>query len=743
MNKNLDTATITASTISTSTLLTIAATGCFCIGIGVGIGFVLGSHYTSSSSTSSSILQQLFIRRKSSKEQTQLLTKDLAGRSSTTQQTSTSTNSTSATMNNTNSINYQSLNTSTIISNNNNKKYSIAMQYAEDCRRLLPQTIILIRHGESDANADQTVWKKAPDNLIGLTEKGRQQALAVGKRVRDVLLTTNKTTSTAIWNNGNNNNKHTKSESKTKSTNDVDGNAIHPNTMDTNNSNHNNNGHKRVHLIVSPFERTKQTATIARSQFESMIVRTDIESRIREQEVGNIQNEQFHLYRQEQERIGRFFYRFPTGESGADVFDRVKSWWYESVLTVNLRIGYEPIDSLVVVTHGLAMRFMLMQLFNWSPTTFHSVYNASNCEMYVLQKDMSKPGSSPYVLDTQLGDMPKSSINVRITFKKQEILPHIDNDDNDDDPIVSNTQRTMIVRLDHYLNIPPPRTTRTELIKHMLVAQHPNLFVNAGGVDAIDTFEFMPFVKCDDPTIMERLLHSRKSSTQMGQQQQQAQQQQQHLLTPTTSSSWTSVIEEEQWNNNGSNDDNCLITNESINVDEESSTTLRHHEQKYRHPQHHHPQQQQECVEGGFPKPTTRQISSLSNVATKSNTRTHTIEEEHITIAHIQQQQQTTQFFCRADSSYREKSTRFPYIEIADLLALQQQEGDDWDDEEDMLDKTSICNKDMNHKCGATDNTINNNNNNKERRYCTKGTTIPLFYLSKYDTPNSTNSTDK
>ena len=93
--------------------------------------------------------------------------------------------------------------------------------------------------------------------------------------------------------------------------------------------------------------------------------------------MGNVQEgETFSQYRDEQRRVGRFWYRFPTGESGADVLDRVKSWWYESVLTVNTRPGFLPIDAMVVVTHGLTMRFILMQLFGWSPTTFHSVWNA-------------------------------------------------------------------------------------------------------------------------------------------------------------------------------------------------------------------------------------------------------------------------------------------------------------------------------------------------------------------------------
>lgn len=71
-----------------------------------------------------------------------------------------------------------------------------------------------------------------------------------------------------------------------------------------------------------------------------------MEPRLREQEFGNLQGDEFIKYREEQTKviwagrtffpkllrlfvasifqIGRFWYRFPTGESGADVYDRVK-----------------------------------------------------------------------------------------------------------------------------------------------------------------------------------------------------------------------------------------------------------------------------------------------------------------------------------------------------------------------------------------------------------------------------------
>jgi len=166
-----------------------------------------------------------------------------------------------------------------------------------------------------------------------------------------------------------------------------------------------------------------------------------------------------------------------NSESGADVLDRVKSWWYESVLGVNLRVGYDAIDAMVVVTHGLTLRFILMQLFGWSPTTFHSVWNAQNCDIYVLQKDLSKPEASPYVLDGESGDVPRSTIDVMV-----ELTNHSSNNNDG-----SSEQR--ILKLENYLSVPPPRTTRIRLIKRMLAQQY--------NLDERDMghLVFMPFVK--------------------------------------------------------------------------------------------------------------------------------------------------------------------------------------------------------------------------------------------------------
>jgi broad specificity phosphatase PhoE len=220
--------------------------------------------------------------------------------------------------------------------NTNTSSTNLAMAHAEDCRRRLPDTIILIRHGESEANADKSKWIQIPDNLLGLTNQGRQQAALAGQRVQQIL-----------------------QQQQQQQQDDSTRTSL------------------RVHLVVSPFERSMQTAAALRPAFDHVIVRTDIESRIREQEMGNLQNnaDLFQQYRQEQERVGRFWYRFPTGESGSDVLDRVKSWWYESVQSVNTRVGYEPVQAMVVVSHGT---YIYVYVYLYTLSLSPSVLSHSN-----------------------------------------------------------------------------------------------------------------------------------------------------------------------------------------------------------------------------------------------------------------------------------------------------------------------------------------------------------------------------
>lgn len=153
-------------------------------------------------------------------------------------------------------------------------------------RAVLPKRIILMRHGESQGNLDGAAYTTTPDYRIPLTDHGLSQARLAGTRLRDVV--SNSASSSA-------------------------GGGC-PNSW-------------RVYFYVSPYERTRSTLReVGRSFSKRRVIGVREECRIREQDFGNFQvEERMKIIKQNRERFGRFFYRFPEGESAADVFDRVSS----------------------------------------------------------------------------------------------------------------------------------------------------------------------------------------------------------------------------------------------------------------------------------------------------------------------------------------------------------------------------------------------------------------------------------
>ena len=144
---------------------------------------------------------------------------------------------------------------------------------------VLPKRIILMRHGESQGNLNTAAYTITPDHSIQLTAQGMTQARHAGEQLRRVM----------------------------------GGDGCSPDW--------------RVQFYVSPYGRTRSTLReLGRHFSRKRIIGVREESRVREQDFGNFQvEERMKVIKETRERFGRFFYRFPEGESAADVFDRVSS----------------------------------------------------------------------------------------------------------------------------------------------------------------------------------------------------------------------------------------------------------------------------------------------------------------------------------------------------------------------------------------------------------------------------------
>ncbi|EPY22813.1 hypothetical protein AGDE_13051 [Angomonas deanei] len=76
----------------------------------------------------------------------------------------------------------------------------------------------------------------------------------------------------------------------------------------------------------------------------------------------------FHIH--EREKYGKFFYRFPFGESGADVCDRVTSFLDAFQRE---RVNFPMDTNVVIITHGLTMRMFVKRWFHLTVDTFHKM----------------------------------------------------------------------------------------------------------------------------------------------------------------------------------------------------------------------------------------------------------------------------------------------------------------------------------------------------------------------------------
>ncbi|MFJ5215128.1 histidine phosphatase family protein [Streptomyces sp. NPDC088354] len=189
-----------------------------------------------------------------------------------------------------------------------------------------PRRIVLIRHGESQGNADDTIYERIPDHALNLTTKGEEQARAAGAELRELF------------------------------------------------------GDQRVQAFVSPYRRTHQTFHLL--GLEPHRTRAKEEPRLREQDWGNYQDaEDVQRQRKARDAYGHFFYRFAQGESGADVYDRVGSF-LETLYRAFDKPEFPP--NVLLVTHGLTMRLFCMRWFHWTVDEFECLSNPDNGEFRVL-----------------------------------------------------------------------------------------------------------------------------------------------------------------------------------------------------------------------------------------------------------------------------------------------------------------------------------------------------------------------
>ena len=213
-----------------------------------------------------------------------------------------------------------------------------------------PTNIFLVRHGESEANADKSVYGRKPDWRIELTERGFEQASNAGERLSAILTSIQEA-----------------------------------------------HGPQSLGVYVSPYCRAVQTCDEIlgelgnNDKLKSVPYFVKQDPRLRELERGNpsVRDGNASDYRvteRERHQQGALFYRIDGGESGANVYDRVISF-EETRQRMSERADYP--SNIMIVGHSFTMRVHLMALLDLSVESFHHLRDPQNAEIIHLTDDGS------------------------------------------------------------------------------------------------------------------------------------------------------------------------------------------------------------------------------------------------------------------------------------------------------------------------------------------------------------------
>ncbi|KAH9593088.1 Histidine phosphatase superfamily [Trypanosoma melophagium] len=185
--------------------------------------------------------------------------------------------------------------------------------------------IMFVRSGKSLADVDIGTYATTPDWRIPIVQEGVEESYRAGRRVAEIV------------------------------------------------------GNEPVYYYFSPYLRCRQSLkhllrgfddyrTEHRMEGEHIVgVREDV--RLRDVDIGRYKTREEVLHHlQERELYGKFYYRFPHGESGADVCDRVTSFLDAFQRE---RLDFPMDTNVVIVTHGQTIRMFVKRWFHLTVDTYH------------------------------------------------------------------------------------------------------------------------------------------------------------------------------------------------------------------------------------------------------------------------------------------------------------------------------------------------------------------------------------
>lgn len=197
----------------------------------------------------------------------------------------------------------------------------------------LPEKILLICNGETEANINPNIYSTTPNNKIKLTKKGKEEANEMSKKLQKII--------------------------KPK---------------------------ESLKFYISSYKRAIETYEEIEKELKKKkyIFKYQIEPLLKEQDFGMMSD----INKKEREKrlfIGKFYYRANGGESGCDVNRRVEE--FKKKLFDEIEFGGKIYKNIILVTHACFLRVFTMNLLNFPIETYHRMAKPKNCCFWIFEKN--------------------------------------------------------------------------------------------------------------------------------------------------------------------------------------------------------------------------------------------------------------------------------------------------------------------------------------------------------------------
>lgn len=290
--------------------------------------------------------------------------------------------------------------------------YSVS-RFTEPVKR-----IILIRNGRSEANDDVSAYVHTPDWRIPLVEEGKREAIAAGRALSELIgddpvyfyyspyirsrqslryvlqgfdeaRLSGRTPTREWWEeedvSGTLGGVSTPGGSAAGSATPT---PLDSSVVDLSGARPESSSHGAASALepsaTAPGSLHREPSLVLDSGTSSNIIGVREDVRLRDGDIGRYTStDELMHHLTERELYGKFFYRFPFGESGADVCDRVTSF-----LDAFQRERVEfPMDTNVaIITHGLTMRMFIKRWFHLTVETFHRMRSPPSGSLCTLTR---------------------------------------------------------------------------------------------------------------------------------------------------------------------------------------------------------------------------------------------------------------------------------------------------------------------------------------------------------------------